>query len=178
MEPELFRRTPFGLAMVRLPEHMRDSLLDHGIFPAQTEGELFMQLCLEQVSPDHPEAMEGGIWLSRVHPGNSIDPQNEAHRGSTMVATTPWMEDFVADCLNRVPQPVPPGEKDVTYYTCFSLFTSIAGAPDSSFHTALQQQQECMDKYPDKLEVIPLPPSCYGHCGGQVETLEIRPRGN
>jgi hypothetical protein len=56
------------------------------------------------------------------------------------------MEDFVADCLNRVPQPVPPGEKDLTYDTCFSLFTSIAGAPDSSFHTALQQQQECMDR--------------------------------
>ena len=56
------------------------------------------------------------------------------------------MEDFVADCLNRVPHPVPPGEKDLTYDTCFSLFTSIAGAPDSSFHTPLQQQQECMDR--------------------------------
>jgi hypothetical protein len=89
MEPELVRRTPFGLAMVRLPEHMRDVLLDHGIFPTQTEGEFFMQLCLEQVPPDHPEAIEGGIWLSRVHPGNCIAPQNENHRRSTMVATTP-----------------------------------------------------------------------------------------
>ena len=59
MEPDLVRRTPFGLAMVRLPEHMRDSLLDHGIFPTQTEGELFMQLCMQQVPPDHPEAMDG-----------------------------------------------------------------------------------------------------------------------
>ena len=146
MEPDLVRRTPFGLAMVRLPEHMRDSLLDHGIFPTQTEGELFMQLCIEQVPPDHPEAIDGGIWLSRVHPSNDIDPMNVAHSNSTMVATTPSMEDFVADCINRVPQPAPPGEKDRTYDTCFSLFTSIAGAPDSSFHTPLQQQQECMDR--------------------------------
>jgi len=40
MEPELVRRTPFGLAMVRLPGHMRERLLYHGIFPTQTEGEL------------------------------------------------------------------------------------------------------------------------------------------
>ena len=114
MEPDLVRRTPFGLAMVRLPEHMRDSLLDHGIFPTQTEGELFMQLCIQQVPPDHPEAIDGGIWTSRVHPSNDIDPMNVAHSNSTMVATTPWMEDFVADCINRVPQPAPPGEKDRT----------------------------------------------------------------
>ena len=140
------RRTPFGLAMVRLPEHMRDSLLDHGIFSTQTEGELFMQLCMQQVPPDHPEAMDGGIWTSRVHPSNDIDPMNVAHSNSTMVATTPWMEDFVADCMNRVPQPAPPGERDRTYDACFSLFTSIAGAPDSAFHTSLQQQQESMDR--------------------------------
>lgn len=146
MGPDLVRRTPFGLAMVRLPEHLRDSLLDHGIFPTQTEGELFMQLCIEQVPPDHPEAMEGGIWLSRVHPSNDCDPTNRAHQNSTMVATTPWMEEFVADCINRVPQPAPPEEKDLIYDTCFSLFTLIAGAPDSAFHTALQQQQECMDR--------------------------------
>ena len=146
MEPDLVRRTPFGLAMVRLPEHMRDSLLDHGIFSTQTEGELFMQLCMQQVPPDHPEAMDGGIWTSRVHPSNDIDPMNVAHSNSTMVATTPWMEDFVADCMNRVPQPAPPGERDRTYDACFSLFTSIAGAPDSAFHTSLQQQQESMDR--------------------------------
>ena len=133
MEPDLVRKTPFGLAMVRLPEHMRDSLLDHGIFPTQTEGELFMQLCIQQVPPDHPEAIDGGIWTSGVHSSNDIDPMNVAHSNSTMVATTPWMEDFVADCINRVRQPAPPGE-------------SIAGAPDSSFHTSPQQQQECMDR--------------------------------
>ena len=146
MEPDLVRRTPFGLAMVRLPEHMRDSLLDHGIFPTQTEGELFMQLCMQQVPPDHPEAMDGGTWTSRVHPSNDIDPMNVAHSNSMMVATTPWMEDFVADCMNRVPQPAPPEERDRTYDACFSLFTLIAGAPDSAFHTPLQQQQESMDR--------------------------------
>ena len=146
MEPDLVRRTPFGLAMVRLPEHMRDSLLDHGIFPTQTEGELFMQLCMQQVPPDHPEAMDGGTWTSRVHPSNDIDPMNVAHSNSMMVATTPWMEDFVADCMNRVPQPAPPEERDRTYDACFSLSTLIAGAPDSAFHTPLQQQQESMDR--------------------------------
>ena len=146
MEPDLVRRTPFGLAMVRLPEHMRDSLLDHGIFPTQTEGELFMQLCMQQVPPDHPEAMDGGIWTSRVHPSDDVDPMNVAHSNSTMVATTPWMEDFVADCMNRVPQPAPPEERDRTYDACFSLFTLIAGAPDSAFHTPFQQQQESMDR--------------------------------
>ena len=105
-----------------------------------------MQLCMQQVPPDHPEAMDGGIWTSRVHPSDDIDPMNVAHSNSTMVATTPWMEDFVADCMNRVPQPAPPEERDRTYDACFSLFTLIAGAPDSAFHTPLQQQQESMDR--------------------------------
>ena len=146
IEPDLVRRTPFGLAMVRLPEHIRDSLLDHGIFPTQTEGELFMQLCLEQVPPDHPEAMEGGTWTPRVHPALDWDPNIRTHQESNMVATTAWMDDFVADCLNRVPQPAPPDERDMIYDTCFSLFTLVAGSPDSAFHTPLQQQQECMDR--------------------------------
>ena len=121
---------------------MRDSLLDHGIFPTQTEGELFMQLCMQQVPPDHPEAMDGGTWTSRVHPSNDIDPMNVATSNSIMVATTPWMEDFVADCMNRVPQPAPPERRDWTYDACFSLFTLIAGAPDSAFHTPFNSNRK------------------------------------
>ena len=105
-----------------------------------------MQLCLEQVPPDHPEAMEGGNWTSRIHPALDWDHNNRVHQESTMVATTAWMDNFVADCLNRVPQPAPQDERDMIYDTCFSLFTLVAGTPDSAFHTPLQQQQECMDR--------------------------------
>jgi hypothetical protein len=55
----------------------------------------------------------------------TLTPSNEEHRRSTMVATTPWMESFVADCLHRLPPPVDPNERDLIYDTCFTLFTAV-----------------------------------------------------
>eukprot|EP00435_Cladocopium_sp_Y103_P021864 s134_g5.t1 len=142
--PALHRRTPFGIAMLHLPEHIRDALLDLDILPTQTEGELFLQLCLEQVPPNNPDGFDGQAWINFVVQ-SSVDPTNPLERTSKYVAVTDWMHTFVQKCLDKLPQWTQ-AERDQIQDTCFTLFTAAVRGQDSSFMCDFHQQQEALDR--------------------------------
>ena len=137
--------------MVRLPEHIRDALLAREIYPTQSDGELFLQFCLQRVPATHPEAFEGRRWVDRLIIEDHIDPGVEAHRTSTFVATTDWFHTFVTEALNQLPAPQDQGALEHIQDTCFSLFTSVMQSKDSSFLTDLEQHCEAKDRAAWKL---------------------------
>ena len=110
--PTLVKRTPFGLAMTRLPDHTLQPLLALDILPTQSGGELFLQMSLERTPDDDPNGMNGSRWTDGVIRSDRLDPTNPAHLRSTLVRTTAWFDTFIMDCLSRLPDPDAPGEKD------------------------------------------------------------------
>ena len=110
--PTLVKRTPFGLAMTRLPDHILQPLLALDILPTQSGGELFLQMSLERTPDDDPNGMHGSRWTDGYIRSHRLENTNPAHLRSTLVRTTAWFDTFIMDCLSRLPDPDAPGEKD------------------------------------------------------------------
>lgn len=144
--PKLQHRTPFGIAMLHLPDYIREGLLDFDILPTQSEGELFLQLCLQLVPQDHPSAMDGRQWVKHVVQSEAIDPSNPAEASSTWVATTQWMETFVEACAAKVSDQVDPAIRAVVQDVCFTLWTAAAKGTDSALMSDLHIRQEAQDR--------------------------------
>ena len=120
--PTLIKRTPFGLAMIRLPDHILQPLLASDILPTQSGGELFLQMSLERTPDDDPHGMNGSRWTEWVIKSDRLDPADQAHSNSTSVRTTDWFDSFVTDCLSRLPVPESPGERDSIIDQSMSLW--------------------------------------------------------
>ena len=102
--PTLVKRTPFGLAMTRLPDHILQPLLALDILPTQSGGELNLQISLERTPDYDPNGMNGSRWTDGVIRSDRLDPTNPAQ-----VRTTAWFDTFIMDCLSRLPDPDAPG---------------------------------------------------------------------
>lgn len=158
--PGLCLDTPFGRAFIRLPSHIQRGLLEESIAPVQTDGELLLELCYQQVDPKNARGDEF----------THLVQLEDATLGwtSTLVRYSAYFEDLVDRLLAGLPQPLDVNDRTETVKAVTHLLTMVPAGKASWRYTPNETDYSIQDRaswHTWSLEppVVPLPIAKWRH---------------